>query len=286
MNRQVHHAKRLILVALLVSFSGMPIFAQSVPEACSGFGWPLDGTYAGDVYGCACGTFCNNGGYTYTQTAMYGPGCGTIHHPAEDFNIPCYGSGNADKGQPVYATADGLVVTTTSGWGALVIQHNYQGQTYYSQYGHSINLQVSQGQTVTKGQKVAELGDNGTNAAHLHFEIRRSSHPHPTDPNFYCTYNGLDDINNVLTWYADPDIFVQNRGPYNCNNNNCPPTKTVSQTIIGGTHTHKASDQLNADNLIKNGADVTYQGGNEVVLKKGFHAKKGVTLDANLDGCQ
>lgn len=40
-------------------------------------------------------------------------------------------------------------------------------------YAHCSKLCVQQGQTVTLGEKIAEVGDTGeTTGAHLHFELR------------------------------------------------------------------------------------------------------------------
>jgi lipoprotein NlpD len=81
-------------------------------------------------------------------------------------------------GQPVLASAPGRVIfsgTGIRGFGKLVvIKHN---NTYLSVYGHNNELLVKEGQSVTKGQKIAEMGSTDTDQVKLHFEIRRFGKP-------------------------------------------------------------------------------------------------------------
>lgn len=87
-------------------------------------------------------------------------------------------------GDPVYASASGRVVysgTGLRGYGKLIIiKHN---QTYLSAYAHNSNILVKEGQNVTKGQKIAEVGNTDAPQAKLHFEIRRLGKP--VDPAKY-----------------------------------------------------------------------------------------------------
>lgn len=81
-------------------------------------------------------------------------------------------------GQPVFATAPGKVVYSGSGlrgYGKLVIiKHN---KTYLSAYAHNSQILVKEGQSVTKGQRIAEMGDSDADQVKLHFEIRRLGKP-------------------------------------------------------------------------------------------------------------
>ena len=76
-------------------------------------------------------------------------------------------------GTPVVAAASGTV--TFSGWKGsygylMVITHSNGVQTYY---GHCSKLYYNAGQTVSKGQKIAAVGNTGNSTGpHLHFEIR------------------------------------------------------------------------------------------------------------------
>jgi lipoprotein NlpD len=81
-------------------------------------------------------------------------------------------------GQPIVASAAGKVVYVGSGlrgYGKLVIvKHN---TTFLSAYAHNREVVVKEGQQVTKGQKIAEMGDTDSDQVKLHFEIRRLGKP-------------------------------------------------------------------------------------------------------------
>ena len=83
-----------------------------------------------------------------------------------------------ELGQPVLASAAGRVVYTGSGlrgYGNLVIiKHN---NTYLSAYAHNRQILVKQGDNVTRGQRIAEMGNSDANQVMLHFEIRREGKP-------------------------------------------------------------------------------------------------------------
>ncbi len=87
-------------------------------------------------------------------------------------------------GQAVLAAASGKVVYSGSGlrgYGKLVIiKHN---KTYLSAYAHNSQILVKEGQDVTKGQKIAEMGSTDTDKTKLHFEIRKLGKP--VDPARY-----------------------------------------------------------------------------------------------------
>ncbi|MBS0355378.1 MAG: peptidoglycan DD-metalloendopeptidase family protein [Proteobacteria bacterium] len=81
-------------------------------------------------------------------------------------------------GDPVLAAANGRVVyagTGLRGYGKLVIvKHD---NNFLSAYAHNQNLLVKEGQAVSKGQKIAELGDTDSDRPKLHFEIRKQGKP-------------------------------------------------------------------------------------------------------------
>jgi lipoprotein NlpD len=87
-------------------------------------------------------------------------------------------------GQPVFASAPGKVVYSGSGlrgYGKLVIiKHN---KTFLSAYAHNSQILVKEGQAVTSGQKIAEMGNSDTDQVKLHFEVRRFGKP--VDPAKY-----------------------------------------------------------------------------------------------------
>ena len=76
-------------------------------------------------------------------------------------------------GQDINAAGTGKVIYNGSdlrGYGNLVIvKHN---KDYLSVYAHNSKILVKEGQSVLKGQKIAEMGNSGTDIVKLHFEIR------------------------------------------------------------------------------------------------------------------
>lgn len=80
--------------------------------------------------------------------------------------------------QAVLASASGTVVYSGSGlrgYGNLIIiKHN---DTYLSAYGHNSKILVHEGDNVSKGQKIAEMGNTDGGAVKLHFEIREKGKP-------------------------------------------------------------------------------------------------------------
>lgn len=83
-----------------------------------------------------------------------------------------------NEGDPVLAASDGQVVYSGSGlrgYGNLVIiKHT---DDYISAYAHNRQILVKQGQTVKRGQQIAELGKSDAEVPKLHFEIRRQGKP-------------------------------------------------------------------------------------------------------------
>jgi lipoprotein NlpD len=81
-------------------------------------------------------------------------------------------------GDPIQAASDGRVVyagNSLRGYGNLVIvKHD---NTYLTAYAHNRNLLVKEGDTVRKGQTIAEMGDTDTNSVRLHFELRVNGKP-------------------------------------------------------------------------------------------------------------
>ena len=105
-------------------------------------------------------------------------------------DIALYDDGtNVSRNSPIYAAADGVVVTAyndgnwNTGFGNYcIIDHGNGVQTLYA---HSSNIKVSEGDTVKQGQVIGLIGDTGnTTAPHLHFEVRVESDGsyHRTNP--------------------------------------------------------------------------------------------------------
>lgn len=81
-------------------------------------------------------------------------------------------------GDAVLASAPGKVLYAGQdlrGYGKLVVvKHNEQ---FLSVYAHNSQILVKEGQSVTRGQKIAELGQSDAEQPKLHFEIRKQGKP-------------------------------------------------------------------------------------------------------------
>lgn len=87
-------------------------------------------------------------------------------------------------GEPVLAAADGRVVYVGAGlrgYGNLIIlKHD---NVFLTAYAHNQALLVKEDQSVTRGQKIAEMGNSDADRVKLHFEVRRQGKP--VDPAKY-----------------------------------------------------------------------------------------------------
>ena len=116
--------------------------------------------------------------YNHTITSYYGnrvhPVYGTVKfHSGIDIG--------AGYGDTIMASAAGTVITVSepvegqnkggSGYGNYcIIDH---GNGYSTLYGHARDIYVYNGQYVSAGQAIGEVGSTGTSTgAHLHFEVR------------------------------------------------------------------------------------------------------------------
>ena len=78
-----------------------------------------------------------------------------------------------NPGTPVFAAAAGRVVYAGNGLrgygNLLIIKHNAD---YLTAYAHNSKLLVKEGQSVTAGEQVAEMGNTDSDRVMLHFELR------------------------------------------------------------------------------------------------------------------
>ena len=100
------------------------------------------------------------------------------HHTGDDLNG--IGGMDSDLGDPVFATADGLVLYAgepSPGWGNIVIiAHTApDGRPLQSMYAHLNRIDVTADTLIARGGKVGTVGTaHGYYPAHLHFEMRAS----------------------------------------------------------------------------------------------------------------
>ncbi len=109
-------------------------------------------------------------GYTTITTGMYYKS--GQYHGAVDFGS------SGINGQPVYAVADGYVVTSTrlsGSYGNYVLIAHYNGLYTLYAHGQDGSRTVSAGDTVKQGQQIMRVGSTGNSTGpHLHFEVRTS----------------------------------------------------------------------------------------------------------------
>lgn len=85
---------------------------------------------------------------------------------------------SGSKGDSIFATAAGRIVYAGNGlrgYGNLIIiKHD---QRYLSAYAHQQIMYVKEGDWVIQGQKIADMGNTGTEQVMLHFEVRLNGQP-------------------------------------------------------------------------------------------------------------
>jgi len=126
-----------------------------------------------------------------TLTSKFGPRWGRMHQGI-DLGIP--------TGAGVLSIADGTVeradMSDKYGYGNMIlIRHDMSDETIYSAYAHLSQMDVREGDKVTKGQIIGKSGgDQGveggagnSRGAHLHFEIRKSKNGDHVDPLTYLS---------------------------------------------------------------------------------------------------
>lgn len=101
---------------------------------------------------------------SFRYTSGFGPRWGRMH-AGTDFA--------GAHGSPIHATADGVVTHAgrAGAYGNLVkIKHAYG---YETRYAHASKIYVKVGQRVSRGDKIAAMGNTGrSTGTHLHYEIR------------------------------------------------------------------------------------------------------------------
>ena len=106
-----------------------------------------------------------------------------------------------DKGEPIYASANGVVTHAgrANGYGNMVeIGH---GRGIDTRYGHLSKILVQEGDVVRQGQVIGLMGSTGrSTGTHLHYEIRldgRAINPRPF----------LEASNYVMAAQSDAQAF-------------------------------------------------------------------------------
>ena len=138
-------------------------------------------------------------------------------HMGEDWDG--VGGGDTDLGDPVYVIGDGVVVFARDchqGWGnVIIVRHAYREggsvRNVDSLYGHLNKILVRRGQTVKRGQQIAEIGNaHGLYDAHLHLEVRKN----------ITIGMSRDKFAQDLSNYYDPTTFIESHRRLQTNGGN------------------------------------------------------------------
>jgi lipoprotein NlpD len=109
--------------------------------------------------------------------ALIWPARGPIVNRFDDVKNKGVDIGGA-PGDPVRAAADGRVVYSGNGlrgYGNLIIvKHD---ATFLTAYAHNQTLLVKEGESVTRGQNIATMGNSDADRVMLHFEVRKQGKP-------------------------------------------------------------------------------------------------------------
>lgn len=102
-------------------------------------------------------------------TSTFGARWGTTH-PGIDL-------GRSGSSNPIKAAASGTVIKSyySSSYGNVVfLTHSIGGQVYTTVYAHMSSRNVSDGQSVSQGQVLGQMGSTGySTGPHLHFELHK-----------------------------------------------------------------------------------------------------------------
>ncbi|MDQ3001298.1 MAG: M23 family metallopeptidase [Fibrobacterota bacterium] len=94
------------------------------------------------------------------------------------------------KWTPIFATANGIVTTSTQNrnFGNLVVLDH--GNGYTTKYGHMTKIMVEKGQLVKRYGLIGYMGDSGrATGIHLHYEVHRDGTPQ--NPEKYILPSGI-----------------------------------------------------------------------------------------------
>ncbi|PKO11549.1 MAG: hypothetical protein CVU39_28710, partial [Chloroflexi bacterium HGW-Chloroflexi-10] len=131
------------------------------------------------------------------------------------------------EGRPIYATESGVVIKVgAADWGNYVmVEHEIQGEKFYSIYAHLSESSVEEGTVVDSNTQIGEMGgtidDGGPIDPHLHFEVRKSvnvslSQANPFRGNVWWSHSKEELTTNFV------DLGATNFADYDTNYFNLP----------------------------------------------------------------
>jgi murein DD-endopeptidase MepM/ murein hydrolase activator NlpD len=146
----------------------------------------------------------------------YGSKYSLGYHTGSDLNLN-YPFHNADKDQPVYAIADGVVrfarVIPETWGGLIVINHGplSDGSPVFARYAHVANILVKEGDPVKRGQQIAQVGLFGKPEYanyHLHFDISTTNLLGQSPRDWPA-----ENLAKIKAHYVDPKEFIEDHRP-------------------------------------------------------------------------
>lgn len=144
------------------------------------FGQAATLSYDGEVaFPVPSGSYADSNNYGLTGPAW------SAYHTGNDYSAPC--------GTPVYAATTGTInVLTDQDWaGNWLVKVETEPGGLTTWYAHMQRMYAFDGETVTAGQQIGEVGDLGNSfGCHLHFEV------HPKDGGY------ADDDIDPHDWFA------------------------------------------------------------------------------------
>lgn len=183
------------IVEVTSGVAGPPAPGSRTGQVVDGFAWIVDKKWYDDPashYGLMKGHQANSGWYfKYPDGQRY----------AMDMSPSSF------IGSPVYALTGGVVKTYPGDRNAtFYIESDINGKVLKSLFAHGQNISVKDGDTVTAGQQVMQVGNTGNSAVpHIHWELQYDSKP-------IC---GNDILNNLAQ--SKPIILEQLTGQATAN---------------------------------------------------------------------
>jgi murein DD-endopeptidase MepM/ murein hydrolase activator NlpD len=157
-----------LLMAATIALSGAVISASPAQAAGGQLIVPATGGVWGQVH-------------NYCDDAPSGD-----DHKAVDISL--------GAGGPVLAAASGTVSRSfngTSTYGSyVIIDHGNGWQTLYAHLARS-SMVFSAGQHVNQGQRIAQMGNTGTSAVHLHFEVLKNGVEQPSLNSYFTCFKNV-----------------------------------------------------------------------------------------------
>lgn len=153
-----------------------------------------------------------------------------------NLNTPTFDS---DEGKPVLAVAEGVVSQTYGGsinaggsYGQLLIEHNFQGNTWWSGYLHLRDIQVTPGQSVDKDTLLGYISNISPDPIpnHLHFVVYKGENTRGGLISFDVNINartvpiltlqeaasqGLIELESKGGYFGDKVTFISGPNPEN-----------------------------------------------------------------------